>query len=178
MKSTLIVGDTLEFTTAVPDYPASAGWTLTYRLVPRTSGSAISFNASASGDDYLVQVGSTTTAAWAAGEYSWSAYVTKVTERHTVDSGICTLLPDPSLVAAQDKRGHARKVLDAIEAVIENRATLDQEEYAIAGRSLKRTPLPELLKLRQLYKSEVAAEDAAEKLAAGIATPRKIQVRL
>jgi hypothetical protein len=30
-------GDTLDFTTSVPDYPASAGWTLKYRLVPRTS---------------------------------------------------------------------------------------------------------------------------------------------
>jgi hypothetical protein len=32
--STLIVGDTLDFTDQVPLYPATDGWTLKYRLIP------------------------------------------------------------------------------------------------------------------------------------------------
>jgi hypothetical protein len=31
----LIGGDTLDFTDSVPEYPASDGWTLKYRLTPR-----------------------------------------------------------------------------------------------------------------------------------------------
>jgi len=69
-------------------------------------------------------------------------------------------------------------VLDAIEAVIENRATLDQESYQIGGRSLKRMPIADLMRLRQLYRAEVAGEEAAAKLAAGLGTARKVQVRL
>jgi hypothetical protein len=173
MKSELIAGDTLQFTTSVPDYPASAGWTLTYRLVPRTSGSAISFDATADGDDYDIEVGASTTDDWTAGEYSWSAYVSKAGERHTVDQGTVKIQPNPGVVAAYDARSFARKALDAIEAVLEGRASKDQEEYSIGGRSLKRTKLEDLHKMRARFKAEVDAEDRA---AAGRA--HKLVVRL
>ena len=68
-------------------------------------------------------------------------------------------------------------MLEAIQAVIESRATKDQEEYTIAGRSLKRTPLPELIKLLNFYETRVAGEQAAENLAKGTGRPRAIQVR-
>ena len=80
--------------------------------------------------------------------------------------------------AAFDDRTHARTVLDAIEAVIESRATKDQERYSIAGRELWRTPIPTLLKLRQHYKAEVAAQEAAEAIRNGLQTGRKIQFRI
>lgn len=172
MQQNLIVGDTLSFTTTLADYPASAGWSLTYRLVPRTSGSAIEIAASASGDDHVVSVSATTTALWTAGEYSWAAYVTKDAERHTIEGWTSTdgrygggstilLRPDPAIATSYDSRSSARKTLEAIEAVIENRATRDQQEYSIAGRSLKRTPITDLLTLRSTYKNEVAREEAA-----------------
>jgi hypothetical protein len=71
----VIVGDTLAFTVTVPGYPASEGWTLKYRLIPRASGSAIGFGSTASGAEHVVNVPAATTAAWAAGEYNWAAYV-------------------------------------------------------------------------------------------------------
>ena len=40
IQTTLIAGDSLSFRTAVPAYPASAGWALAYRFVPRLSGDA------------------------------------------------------------------------------------------------------------------------------------------
>ena len=80
----LIVGDTLQFDTDVPDYPASDGYTLTYRLVPRVSGSAIEITATADGDTFAVNVAAATTAAWTAGEYSWHSYVTLSGARYTV----------------------------------------------------------------------------------------------
>lgn len=169
MKSELIAGDTLQFTTSVPDYPASAGWTLTYRLVPRTSGTAISFDATADGDDYDIEVGASTTDDWTAGEYSWSAYVSKAGERHTVDQGTVKIQPNPSVVAAYDARSHARKTLDAIQAVIQNRATQAQKSYSIGGRSLEHTPFADLLELESVYLTRVANEDATA--SGGVAGP-------
>lgn len=177
MRATLIVGDTLDFLTTVLSYPPADGWTLKYRLVPRVSGTPIAITAATEGDHYRVQVGPTTTAAWLAGEYSWSSWVEKSGARVTVDDGTITLLPDPAIVTARDSRTHAAKVLDAIRAVIENRASLDQEEYTIGGRSLRRTPLSELRVLEQRYASRVANEEAAEALADGTAVARTVRVR-
>ena len=54
-------GDTQKFKQSFADYPASDGWTLTYTLVK--TGTYITFDASASGDEYLVNVAKATTAA-------------------------------------------------------------------------------------------------------------------
>ena len=80
----LFAGDTLQFDTTVPDYPASGGYTLKYRLVPRAGGSAYVITASANGDGYSVNVAAATTAAWIAGDYAWSAYIEISGARYTV----------------------------------------------------------------------------------------------
>ena len=90
------------------------------------------------------------------------AVVTSGDDAFEVDRGTCRLLPKYNADAALDDRTHAKKVLEAIEAVLENRAGKDQEEYSIAGRSLKRTPLDELYALRSKYRAEVFAERLAE----------------
>jgi hypothetical protein len=79
----VIVGDTLSDTVSVPGYPASDGWTLKYRLIPRVSGSAIAFSTTADGAAHVLNVAAAVTAAWAAGDYSWSAYV----DRGTITAG-------------------------------------------------------------------------------------------
>ena len=56
-----------------------------------------------------------------------------------------------------------QKVLDAIEAVLENRATLEQEQYQINNRSLKRRSSGELLKLRDHYRAELSRMNAARR---------------
>jgi hypothetical protein len=175
LQNLITAGDTLDFTTSVPEYPASEGWTLKYRLAPRAAGAAIDITAAADGDDYDVQVVAATTIGWATGWYTWTAYVEKAAERYTVDRGQLEIrAASTTLAAGSDNRTHARKVLDAIESVIEGRATLDQQEYAIAGRSLKRMAIDELMRFRRIYQSEVKAEE----LAAGIGTARTLQVRL
>jgi hypothetical protein len=137
----IIAGDTLDFTTSVSGYPASAGWTLKYRLIPRVSGTPITITAAtgSDGSSYRVTVAPVTTAAYVAGEYTWYAWVEKSGARVTVEDGLVTIKGDPSTLTTLDGRTSARKIFDAITAVIEGRASKDQEEYAIAGRSLKRT---------------------------------------
>lgn len=179
MQQILIAGDTLRFVTSVPDYPATDGYTLTYRLVRRdAAGTVITITAAPSGSDYDINELPATTATWAAGKYTWAAYASKALERHTVDQGEIEIKADPGVVTAPyDNRSHAAKVLAAIEAVLEGRAAVDQQEITLAGRSLKLTPVADLIKLRQLYKNEVRAEEAAARVAAGLGGGGKVLLR-
>ena len=83
----------------------------------------------------------------------------------------------PALVVAVERRVQVTAELasrDAyprapvVEAVLEDRATKDQEEYTIGDRSLKRTPMKDLLVLRDTYRLDVKAEEAANVAAAGL----------
>jgi hypothetical protein len=178
--TSLRAGDTWRWLRTLDDYPAT-DWTLKYRFRhPTLAGFEIV--ASASGSDHSVTVSAATSAGYGAGTWAWVAWVEGgSSEKYTVDQGTVEIAADFRAAAASatlDTRSHARKVLAAIEAVIENRATLDQEEYTIAGRSLKRTPAGELLKLRLRYLNEVRNEQAAERLANGLGTGRIIGARL
>lgn len=70
---------------------------------------------------------------------------------------------------------HAETVLAAIEAVIERRATVDQQSYSIEGRSLARMPIDDLLRFRSQYRAEVANEQAARAAAEGRGSSRRIR---
>ena len=174
----LRAGDTWKWTRTLADYPASA-WTLKYRFKSPTAGFEIT--ASASGDDYSVTVTAATTAAYAAGTYTWIAWVEGGTsEKYTVDTGVVTIDADyrsGTATAGLDDRSHARKTLAAIESWIESRNP-GVAEYEIAGRRMKYIPVADLLKLRQHYKAEVSAEEAAEAIRNGLGTARRIQFRL
>jgi hypothetical protein len=163
------------------DYPAPT-WTLTYRFKNAAGGFEII--ASADGSNFAVNVTAATTAAYAsgAGTYAWVAQVSHGDGRKfTVDNGSLDVLPNlfsGSATAASDQRTHSEKALDAIKAVIEGRASRDQEEYTIAGRSLKRTPIADLLKLLNFYETRVAAERNAEAIRNGRGVGGHIQVRM
>lgn len=174
-------GDTWAWTRTLDDYSA-ATWVLKYRFKHPTA-TGFEIVSTASGTDHAVSVAAATTTAYTAGTWSWSAWVQDIAtglEKYTVDAGTMEILADFRSGAATttlDDRSHARKVLTAIEAVIEGRAAKDQEEYTIAGRSLKRTPIPDLIKLHARYTAMVAGEDAAAKLANGLGIARTIGVR-
>jgi len=181
-----IAGDTLDFLDDVPDYPPADGWTLQYRLIPRFTApvqAPVDISATTEGTQYRVQVSADQTAAWTAGFYTWSRWVEKAGPiRQSLGSGQFEVKADPSVAAAGlDTRTSARRILDAIEAVIEGRASRDQEEYTIAGangsRQLKRTPIADLLVLRDRFKAAVESEEAIEQLAAGLGNPRTFGVR-
>ena len=62
------------------------------------------------------------------------------------EAGALEIVADiAGMTEGHDPRAHAEKVLEAIEAVIEKRATKDQESYTIKNRSLARTGSTPLL---------------------------------
>lgn len=169
----LIAGDTARWLRALPDYPASAGWVLTYTLA--NAAQRITFASTASGDDHLVSVPAATTAAWPAGAYEWRAQVTKGAEVYTVANG--STVVQPSFGTAIDSRSHARVMLAQIEAYLQNAGNLTAASYEIAGRKLARYPLADLLVMRSKYQYEVAREDAAQNAARGLPDKRRVMVR-
>ncbi len=125
--------------------------------------SIITIEAAQEGTAHILQVNAVDTATWEPGRYSYSLRASKGFEVVEVEADSMTVLPD---LASQgegfDGRSHLERVLDAIEAVIERRATLDQERYRINNRELHRTPIPELLVLRDRYKAEIRRMKAAK----------------
>lgn len=177
--SSITPGDTLKFERTLPDYPASAGWTIAYELV--NSAARIAFSSTASGDAHAINVSAATTAAYTSGTYAWRARVSNTGgEVHTVGSGTVTV--EKSFAAAADGRSQARRMLEAVESMLEGRASSATEMYEIQTpgggmRKLKYLPIPDLLKLRDRLRQDVAREDAATRAAAGLQNPGRIQVR-
>lgn len=176
---TLRAGDTWKWTRSLSDWPAST-WTLKYRAKNAAGGFEIT--AAASGNDFSVSVAAATTAAIAAGTYAWIAWVegNTPTEKYTVDTGTWEVQAEYRAGLASvalDDRSHARKVLDAIEAWIEGN-DLSAAEFSLGERRIKNIPIAELIKLRQRYLQEVAAEDARAALAKGEGIGKRIQIRI
>jgi hypothetical protein len=158
--TTARAGDTWRWTRDLPDYPAPT-WGLTYTLF--ASAGVLSIVATASGTLHSVDLAPATTALYTAARYDWVAHVSDGTDRFQVGSGVLQVLPDVAEATAYDGRSHARKMLDAINALLEGRATggdLDVVRVAHGDR-VTEWDIPTLLKLRQQYASAVAAEDAA-----------------
>lgn len=172
--TSLIAGDTAKWLKTLSDYPASAGWVLTYTLI--NASAKITFGATSIGDNHLINVAAATTESWEAGSYAWRATVALSGEVFTVSSG--TLTVEPAFgTDTLDNRSHARKALANIEAYLENSNNLTAARYQIAGRELQRIPIADQLALRDRYRVEVAREDAAANVARGLPDKRRVMVR-
>ena len=158
------------------DFPAPT-WTLTYQLKREALGGNASIVAASSGVNHAVSVAKAVTAAYASGSWQWQAYADDGTSRYMVDSGTINVLPDFAVAGNLDNRSHVKKTLDAIEAVIEGRASSDQQQYSIEGRSLTRIPIEELLVFRDKYKREYNMEIQAEAFRNGLGGKNRIVVR-
>lgn len=151
-------GLTFERLVTLTAYPAPE-WALSVHLRGK---SAIDLQATAEGSQHRLREGADVTATWAPGDYWFTVRATRGTEVHEVEQGQLTITPDmASAGAGFDGRSHAQRCLEAIEAVLEKRSTLDQDRYRINNRELYRTPVAELMKLRDLYRAEVRREKQA-----------------
>jgi len=140
------------------DYP-TASYSLSYEfnLVDGSTAANFTLTATESNDEYLIETSNTTS--YTAGEYNWVAYITRSSDsaRIKLTEGF-TEIQENYATTTSSVRSHAKKVLDAIEAVIANRATMDQSSMSIAGRSLSRLTIDELLQFRDRYKAEYLKE--------------------
>jgi hypothetical protein len=153
IPSTLTAGDLWEWTDSQADYPAPT-WVLSYHFSGPKAFSAIGV---ASGSDHDFSVAATDTKDQPHGTYEWLARAVNGSTSTTLERGRITIQPNFANLAA-DNRSHNRKVYEALQAVIENRATTDQLSYSIAGRSVSRMTWDEILAAYDRYRLAVAKE--------------------
>ena len=151
-------GVTLDHRVTLTAYPAP-DWTVTLIL---RGPMGIDLVATGDGASHRFAASAETTAAWLPGRYWFTLRATRGAEVVAIEDGDLTITPDLAAQAGPfDGRSHAERVLAAIEAVIEGRATIDQQSYQINNRQLSRTPIPDLLLLRTKYRDEVRREQMA-----------------
>ncbi|HRZ02164.1 MAG TPA: hypothetical protein P5024_11455 [Burkholderiaceae bacterium] len=177
----IIAGDTFNpAPTVTPDYPATAGWVLTYRLVPQTAGlPVITLTCSAAGADHQPNAAASVTKLWQPGPYTWASYVERAGESYALEQGQLTILPDPRTMAAGvDGRSVAQRALEQLRAALSTYSASQGTvaEYEIAGRRMKFRAAEDIIKLIAYWEVQVANE---ERIAAG-ATParRRILTRI
>lgn len=137
-------------------YPAP-DWVLTVAL---RGPSSINLTATPEGTLHRLEATATATSSYLPGLYAYSARASRGGVVVSVDEGTTEVLADLAQSVGGDMRTHNRIVLDNIRAVLEKRATQDQQRYSINNRELWRTPLPELMKLETTYAARVRAEEA------------------
>jgi len=160
---TIVVGDRLLWRRDdLANTYSPSSFALTYEFHEDSGGGGshkFAITATEADDTYYVEVASATTASYADGDFIWNAFITRSSDaqRIRVDTGRTTVVKNLANTNA-DLRSHAKKVLDAIQAVLENRASVDQSSFSIAGRSLSRMSVDELLTFRDRYKVEYLQE--------------------
>lgn len=162
----ITAGSTVKWKKTLSHYKASDGWTLTYAIRGAT---ILDITASADGADHSVTLSATQTGALKSGTYWWNAYASKGVERFDVGTGTFTVKANLAslLGGAYDGRSHVKKVLDAIEATLEGRASTLDKETEINGVRVEFYSATELLLLYDRYKAMYSKEVNAERIARG-----------
>lgn len=184
LPDVLTVGDSIDFTDSLPDYPVSGGWSMSYVLVPRfttPTQAPITLAATGSGTDYRIQATAATTAAWTAGIYAWNWYATATGKRVTLGSGTTTLAPDPAAqVQGYDSRTTAEKALaDALSAYATFSSSGGRvKRYHIGDREMEFDAAADIIKTVDFWKGEVLREHATKAVRDGLPNPRRIELRM
>ncbi len=147
-------GDSVAWERDVPEYPASAGWSLRYVL----NGPDRHVIDAQAGAPYRVALAAETTASWSPGLYRWVALVVKAGQRLTLSSGTLEIGANLETSEPADARSHAQRMLALIEAALEKRIPKDQQSYEIDGMRLDRIPIERLDALRSKYRRELQRE--------------------
>ena len=159
------------------DYP-TADYSLSYEfnLNEGATASNFSLTASEANDEYIISTSSTTS--YTKGNYNWIAYITRTSDSARIKIGEgFTEIQENYATTSASVRSHAKIVLDAKDAVIENRATMDQSSMSIAGRSLSRLSIDELMTFRDRYKAEYMKELKISRINNGKGSGNTIKVK-
>lgn len=181
MLTRITAGDTLDHRTTAPDYPASSGWTMYCRLIRRDAGTPFTLTAITdpdNADGYAVQASATTTAAWPPGPYSWATWVTKAAEVYSVDSGTCTVVPNPRTVSSTTELRSAAQVALADAKTAYYAYTPTRRSYKIGDREMVFNSAEDIITHIKFLEAEVSAEQRALDKLRGRADSRKVYVRM
>lgn len=176
--SEIRAGDTLNWIKSLGDYPASDGWSLSYRLI--NAGNKYDISSTASNNDHLISVAAAVTASYAPGEYDLIGWVAKSGERYSIPELKVNVLPDLAVATAgYDTRSTAKKTLDLLDAaLLEYGAQAWVQSYQISGRTMSFRSQSEFMAFRSRLRLDVNTEENADRLKRGLSPRNKILVRM
>jgi len=174
-------GDSLEFTVKATNYVGTEityadGYTA-YLILNNDSNSYSATSTADTTNGYLFQVASNITSGWTAGNYNSAIYVDNGTNRYPVSRKFIEVKPDLFTSGAYDSRSTAMQIRDALEAAILGQASSNQLSMSIAGRSISRMSLEELIVAKKKYDGFVRDEQRKQDLLEGKSPRTNIQFR-
>ena len=127
--------------------------------------SSLSDTGAVNGDDIDFALTAAQTAALTTGQYWYQVVAENGAARTFIADGTIFVRGAISGSGSYDGRSTAEIIVEAIDAVMANKATADQQSYVIqtqlGSRSLNRMSMDDLLKARQYYRGIVLAEKRA-----------------
>lgn len=176
IPTTLAAGDAATWRLVFFDYPASDGWAVSYVLV--ATGQQITINATADGDDHLVDLTSTTTAAYIPGVYDYRQYVTKDGNRYTLAAGKIEITPNfADATDGLDARTPAERTLDLLQTTYDTlaaRVLASKSGGSIATTDKELTELREQINKQKIV---VITERRKQRIKEGKRPGTKIKAR-
>lgn len=144
----LRAGDTWFFELTYPDFPAGT-WNCKVYLSSPEGTEEVTGTANGTAHRFTVAAG--TTADYKRGGYNYQIRAEHASDGRvfTVGEGYLDILPP--LSEQSDHRDRVKKILDAIDAVLEGRAESDHLSVSLAGRSISRMGVDELRDFRAWY---------------------------
>lgn len=170
----IAVGERIEWTRTFDGYSADL-YDLQYRFRGE-HGPGINVNGTADGAAFIAEITAAQSATLCTGQYHWQAWITEAadaTNTFKAAEGVIAVDPGFSVTPEDtiDVRSTAKKILDALDAMMLGRASSDQLEYEIetpAGRRrIKRMTRRELLEMRSYYAGIVSRENASARVRNG-----------
>lgn len=173
----ILAGDTLSFVNTISEYSDDDGYTANFVL--NSASVEYSFAASGVGTEFTFAQTAAQTALWVAGKYTYLIYSAKAAERFTIERGEIDIKADIVGAGGVDVRTHAQKVLDAICAVLEKRASSDQRDFQLAGGvSISKLDHGDLLSFKRQYENIRRKEIEDENIKNGKTHGNIIKARL
>jgi hypothetical protein len=171
IPSELIAGDSWIFSRDYSDFPRPTWTAIAYF---EKADETFNVASTASSTAQLFTITAATSATYSAGRYRVRIRVTDGSSTLTAESAWVVVQLDPAQAGNQDPRSWARRTLDAVEAFLEGNASTAQASMSIAGRSISRWSLSELMQLRGQLRGEARSEEQGSEAGLG----RDIRVRL
>lgn len=174
---TIAAGDSISFRKTLPDFPASAGWSLKYEL--RGGAVPVEFVSTPDGDSHVLSVDADVTTSWLPGDYAFAGFAELGQQRTQFFLASLTVTADLETVTGDTPvTTHAQRMLAKLESVLEGKAGDDILDSEIEGTVIRRMPYDQIHKLRTKYIQERRGEIAAENARNGRPTGRKIRTQL
>lgn len=157
LPSTLVAGDSYDFTLSESSYPATAGWSLQLSLA---GADRLDKTSSASGDAHRFVLTPTETAALTAGQYKARLRAVKDAgaTAETFRTAIVAVEADLGTALPGEQQSYAERMLAICRTARESILAGESKMFMIDGRQMQFLSLAELAKEEAHWRRELSAE--------------------